>query len=260
MIDLPLTYTSAFIFGLLGGSHCIGMCGGIMGALTMGIDANKQTDQRLLMVGSYNIGRITSYVIAGIIFGVIGSILGHSSPTVGTILRLVAGGMLIVMGLYLSGWWMGLTHIEKVGSHLWRHIQPIAQKILPVKNAPQAYLLGALWGWLPCGLVYSVLIWSASAANIQQAALIMLFFGLGTLPVMFATGLAAQTIKKWIQKPVVRSLSGALVIVFGVWTLYGNWEHLSHGDHTNGNQNHSKHMPDKKSDKSLNSSNHHQHH
>jgi sulfite exporter TauE/SafE len=127
--------------------------------------------------------------------------------------------MLIAMGLYVAQWWQGLTYIEKAGGTLWKQIQPLASKLLPVKSLSQAVTLGLVWGWLPCGLVYSTLIWSSAAADWTLSAQLMLMFGLGTLPTMLLTGLLAQRVKLIFQQRLTRSLFGIIIMVFGVYTL-----------------------------------------
>lgn len=214
---LPLL-VSALVLGLLGGGHCIGMCGGLMGALTMAIPA-EQRPRRLQLLLAYNLGRIASYGLAGLLLGTAGWAL--ASGPVATVLRALAGLLLIAMGLYLAGWWGGLTRIEGAGRLLWRHIEPLARRLLPVRDARRALLLGGLWGWLPCGLVYSTLLWAASQGDALDSALLMLAFGLGTLPVLLATGLAAERLTALLRRRGVRIAGGMLVILFGLWTLPG---------------------------------------
>ena len=216
--DLAPLLVSALILGLLGGGHCLGMCGGLMGALTLAIPA-EQRARRLQLLLAYNLGRILSYATAGLLFGLAGWALASSPAAM--LLRSVAGLLLISMGLYLGGWWSGLTRIEALGRGLWRHIQPIASRLLPVSSLPRALLLGALWGWLPCGLVYSTLLWAASQGDARESALLMLAFGLGTWPVLLATGLAAERLTALLRRRGVRMAGGTLVILFGAWTLPG---------------------------------------
>ncbi|WP_019099557.1 sulfite exporter TauE/SafE family protein, partial [Pseudomonas putida] len=140
-------------------------------------------------------------------------------------LRVLAALLLIAMGLYLAGWWSGLTRIEALGRGLWRHIQPVASRLLPVSSLPRALLLGALWGWLPCGLVYSTLLWAASQGNAGYSAALMLTFGVGTWPVLLATGLAAERVNALLRRRSVRVAGGVLVMLFGVWTLPGPHQH-----------------------------------
>ena len=127
--------------------------------------------------------------------------------------------MLIALGLYLAGIWGMVRRIERVGSMLWQRIQPLAQGLLPVTTPARALLLGALWGWLPCGLVYSVLVSALASGNAQSGALIMLAFGLGTLPNLLALGLFWENIRRWTQSPQVRMIAGLLVAGFGVYGL-----------------------------------------
>jgi len=136
-------------------------------------------------------------------------------------LRVIAALLLIGMGLYLAGWWSGLTRVEALGRGLWRHIQPYASRLMPVTSLPRALLLGTLWGWLPCGLVYSTLLWSASQGDALDSALLMLAFGLGTWPVLLATGLAAERLTTLLRKRGIRVIGGVMVILFGLWTMPG---------------------------------------
>jgi len=220
--DLLPLLGSALILGLLGGGHCLGMCGGLMGALTLAIPP-EQRGRRLQLLLAYNIGRILSYACAGLLVGLAGWAVASSPAALA--LRVVAALLLIAMGLYLAGWWSGLTRIEALGRGLWRHIQPVASRLLPVSSLPRALLLGALWGWLPCGLVYSTLLWAASQGNAGYSAALMLAFGLGTWPVLLATGLAAERVSSLLRRRSVRMAGGLLVILFGLWTLPGPHQH-----------------------------------
>jgi len=222
MNDLLPLLASAVILGLLGGGHCLGMCGGLMGALTLAIP-KEQRSRRFRLLLAYNLGRILSYACAGLLIGLAGWAVANSAAAM--VMRVIAALLLIVMGLYLAGWWSGLTRIERLGRGLWRHIQPLASKLLPVSSVPRALLLGALWGWLPCGLVYSTLLWSASQGNAFYSALLMVAFGLGTWPVLLATGLAAERTTALLRKRGVRVAGGVLVILFGLWTLPGPHQH-----------------------------------
>jgi sulfite exporter TauE/SafE len=209
---------SALVLGLLGGGHCLGMCGGLMGALTMVIPADQRA-KRLRLLMAYNLGRVLSYAVAGFVIGLAGWAVANSPAAM--VLRVVAALLLITMGLYLAGWWSGLTRIESLGRSLWRHIQPIASRLMPVTSLPRALAVGALWGWLPCGLVYSTLLWSASQGDALDSALLMLAFGIGTWPVLLATGLAAERLTALLRKRGVRVVGGVMVILFGLWTLPG---------------------------------------
>ena len=222
MPDLLALLGSALVLGLLGGGHCLGMCGGLMGALTLAIPP-EQRGRRLRLLLAYNLGRILSYASAGLMLGLAGWAVASSPAALA--LRVVAALLLIAMGLYLAGWWSGLTRIEALGRGLWRHIQPLASRLLPVSSLPRALLLGALWGWLPCGLVYSTLLWAASQGNAGYSAALMLAFGLGTWPVLLATGLAAERVTALLRRRSVRVAGGVLVMLFGIWTMPGPHQH-----------------------------------
>lgn len=218
MTELLPQLLSALILGLLGGAHCLGMCGGLMGALTLAIPPERR-QQRPLLLLAYNTGRILSYALAGLLLGLAGWLL--SSGPLAILLRSLAGLLLICMGLYLAGWWSGLTRIEKLGRGLWHHLHPITKRFMPITSPWRALLLGGLWGWLPCGLVYSTLLWAASQGDALHSAALMSAFGLGTLPVLLMTGLAAEQLCKLLRLSSVRVGAGLLVIIFGLWTLAG---------------------------------------
>lgn len=216
---LPL-FLTALVLGLLGGGHCIGMCGGLMGALTLAIPAEQRHGWRLwrVLLG-YNFGRIASYTLAGALAGSLGWLIQDLG--LGQGLRVLAGLLMIAMGLYLASWWSGLTRIEALGRGLWKHLEPHARKLLPVSRLPQAVLLGSLWGWLPCGLVYSTLVWASSQGDAAVSAGLMATFGLGTLPTLLATGLFANRMMAILKKRAVRITAGLLIILFGIWTIPG---------------------------------------
>ena len=222
MPELAPLLVSALILGLLGGGHCLGMCGGLMGALTLAIPP-EQRARRFRLLLAYNLGRILSYTLAGLLIGLAGWAVASSPAAM--VLRVIAALLLIAMGLYLAGWWSGLTRIEGLGRYLWRYLQPFASRLMPVSSLPRALLLGAIWGWLPCGLVYSTLLWAASQGSTLDSALLMLAFGLGTWPVLLATGMAAERLTALLRRRGVRMAGGLLVILFGLWTLPGPHQH-----------------------------------
>ena len=217
------TYLTAFAIGLMGGVHCIGMCGGIVGALSFGLKTQpeQQTKSLFKILFAYNFGRLFSYTLAGGLMGSLGWMASHwiEVQQLQNILQLFAAIFMLLLGLYLGGWWNVLVHLEKAGGVFWKYIQPLGQKLLPVTNMKQAIALGLFWGWLPCGLVYSVLIWSISAGNFQQGALLMLSFGLGTLPNLLAMGVFANQLNQWVKNSKVRQVAGGIVICFGFWNL-----------------------------------------
>ena len=213
-------YLSAFLVGLLGGVHCVGMCGGIVSALT--ISLNKQHSSGFQLHLAYSFGRILSYALAGAMMGGLGIMLAGFLPVqvAQHMLLALAGVFMILLGLYLAGWWTVLTRIEKLGGFLWKRIEPLGRRYLPVQHWNQAVILGLVWGWIPCGLVYSVLIWSVSAGSVLQGSLLMLAFGLGTLPNLLAMGMVAEKMIQHVRRPAVRQVAGMLVILMGCYNFY----------------------------------------
>ena len=216
---LELSLASAFLVGLLGGGHCAGMCGGIVGAVSLSLPGSRP---RIGFLLAYNLGRIASYGAAGLLAGAIGAssfFLDHVLP-VERVLYALASVMLILLGLYLAGIWRGVVVLETVGGKLWRQVQPWSKRFLPVRTLPQALALGSIWGWLPCGLVYSVVVAALATGSPWHGAALMLAFGLGTLPALLAMGMAAVRMRAVLQHVWVRRLSGLVVIGFG---LLGLW-------------------------------------
>ncbi|MCK8046994.1 sulfite exporter TauE/SafE family protein [Shewanella sp. 1CM18E] len=215
----------ALIVGLMGAGHCIGMCGGLVGALSANLPKQQTGNALVNQLGyllSYNSGRILSYTAAGALVGASTSALGlmFNADIYLLVLRVFAGVMMIITGLYIAQIWAGVVQIERAGKWLWRFISPIANRFIPIKNRSHAFIAGGLWGWLPCGLVYSMLTWSVAAGNATDGALIMLAFGVGTLPALLSAGIAASSFSRLVQKKAVRMISGLALIAFGIQTLY----------------------------------------
>lgn len=211
-------FFAVFLIGLLGGVHCAGMCGGIVSALTLQIRTQRAAWPLHL---AYNFGRITSYVAAGVLMGTVSSLglmLEYWLP-VQMALYIAANLLMIGLGLYLAGMTRALAFIERAGQWLWRRVQPATRRFLPVRGVTQAFPLGLLWGWLPCGLVYSVLALALLSGNAARGGMTMLAFGLGTLPNLMLAGLLLARFRQVVQARALRLMSGALVLGFGVWGL-----------------------------------------
>jgi hypothetical protein len=171
---------------------------------------------------AYNVGRIASYAAAGAVMGAAGVLLAGFFPVevAQRGLLVLAALFMVAMGLYLAGWWRGLARVEALGVALWRRIEPLGRGLMPVRRPGQAFALGLLWGWLPCGLVYSVLVWAVSSGSALQGMLLLLAFGLGTLPNLLAMGAAAGLVARYTRAPWVRGSAGALVVAFGLYSLW----------------------------------------
>jgi sulfite exporter TauE/SafE len=210
----------AFAMGLLGGVHCMGMCGGIVGAISLsqpGAEPQAFWPRQL----GYNLGRIASYAVAGMLVGGLGTLLAAASGfhEAQRLLMALAGVFMLLIGLHLGGWLHLLGPLERAGGLLWKRIEPLGRGLLPVRSARQAFMLGLVWGWLPCGLVYSALIWALSAGGALQGGLLMLAFGLGTLPNLLLMGATAARLGAWVRRPAVRWAAGGMLIGFAAVTL-----------------------------------------
>ncbi len=236
---METTLITALTIGLLGSTHCIGMCGGIVGALNTGLMESGQRSGVSLALHhlNYNAGRIASYAAMGAAVGIIGAQASKVDlATTVSIGKLIAGTFMIALGLYLAGWWQVLTSLEKAGAHLWRHIEPLGRRFLPVTSPTHAFGLGLVWGWLPCGLVYSALTLAMISASPLEGALTMLSFGLGTLPMLLAMGNVAGNLGSLARHPVTRRVAGAAIILFGVYSCLtafqeGGHDHAAAGDY-----------------------------
>lgn len=209
-------FLALFIVGLLGAGHCAGMCGGVVGALSLQATAGSPPFAIHL---AYNLGRIASYAIAGLLVGAFGQLVGDLLPLQRG-LYLLASLMLVAMGMYLLGLTRSLAWIERAGQTLWRRIQPLTRRFLPVRGVAQALPLGVLWGWLPCGLVYSALTTALASGSTAQGGLLMLAFGLGTLPNLLLAGLLLARFRRFAQARATRVVAGLLVMGYGLFGLF----------------------------------------
>jgi hypothetical protein len=222
-MDSPQSLASAFILGLFSTVHCVGMCGGIIGALSLSLpdDIRQRRLRHVFFISLYNLGRILSYAFAGLVVGYIGAEAAAYTDMSGgpSILRYTGAVLMIAIGLYLAGWLPQLSKVERIGVPLWKLLEPIGRKLVPVTTMPRALLYGLVWGWLPCGMVYFVLVWALTSGSAAQGALTMAAFGLGTLPSLLAAGLAVSSLKRFTQMKMVRQLVGVLVIAMAIGSL-----------------------------------------
>jgi sulfite exporter TauE/SafE len=222
MLDLLTTQAlAAFMLALLGGAHCAGMCGGFVGALQINRPRNV-TAARL--AAGYHAGRITSYTLAGALVGALGGALYAADVLPVQIVLLVVGSlMLFAIGASLFGRAAWLKRLEPLGLGLWRLISPLARRVYPPRSGGQALAAGLAWGWIPCGMVYGALPLALLAGGPWQGALVMLAFGVGTLPNMIAVDVAVTRLGALqpggalaVLRAWVRPLAGAVIIVFGL--------------------------------------------
>jgi sulfite exporter TauE/SafE len=208
------TLLAVFLAGLLGGGHCAAMCGGIVGALA------SRRSARVPLQLAYNAGRIGTYCVAGSLAGAIGGVvLLRDVLPVQLALYVLANLLLLSVGLYIAGWPTLVRRLEIPGQWIWRRISPLTGRFLPADTLPRALALGSIWGWLPCGLTYSVLAIALVSGSGMRGASLMLAFGLGTLPNLLAAGLLMRSARPWCQRRLVRRIAGCIVLGFGVTGL-----------------------------------------
>ena len=204
-----------FMVSLLGGVHCAGMCGGIVAALS---PRGPRANGAWRIAAGYHVGRITTYMSAGAIAGAAGSmaLFYNDVLPVQVAMYLLANLMLIALGLYLLGTARYVAWMERAGARLWRLLRPLAGRLLPANTLPKALALGMLWGWLPCGLVYSVLATALLAGDATGGALVMLAFGLGTLPNLLFGGALLRALSRHGAGAALRKVAGGLVLLMGL--------------------------------------------
>ena len=212
---LPL-FGTALLTGLLGSAHCLGMCLGISSMIAIGHDGTVAASKPLL-AGAYNAGRVLSYMVIGALVGGLGSAFVSLIPTIAGPVRLIGGVLIGLIGLQIAFRWQILAPLERAGLSVWQHIKPLASRVLPVTSVPRAIGLGLLWGWLPCGLVYSVLLLAATTANVAAGAGTMLAFGIGTMPAMILTGIGGLRLSTTIGRH--HRMAGLLIAVVGLLTI-----------------------------------------
>ena len=204
---------TAVTMGLLGGVHCAAMCGGIVGAASL-----RAGRPGIRLQLSYNAGRIVSYAAAGTLVGAFGSIAVMAGGLLPAqmMLFVVANAFVVLLGLHIAGWGRLVLALESLGALAWRAIQPVGSRFLPPDTPSRAVKLGLIWGWIPCGLVYSALALALVSGSLWRGAAVMLAFGLGTLPNLLVAGLAAQRVGPALRMPWIRSLAGTVIIVLGI--------------------------------------------
>ena len=211
-----LTLLSAIAIGWLGGVHCFGMCGGIVSALTLSAPQAGRT--RLLL--AYNLGRCSTYVVLGLAVGALGQLGTQALGVAPALLYALANLLLIGMGLYLLGLPWLVRPLEQGGQHLWRYIEPVSRQLFPVNTAPRALGVGLLWGFLPCGLVYSALATAFAMSSAVQGGLWMAAFALGTLPNLLLAGWVGAGSLQKLRQSSLRWVAGVLVAGWGAYGLF----------------------------------------
>ncbi|WP_295587810.1 sulfite exporter TauE/SafE family protein [uncultured Lamprocystis sp.] len=214
----------ALAVGLLSAPHCVSMCGGIVGALSFSLPVSVREQPARLgaFLFAYNLGRILSYAGAGALFGWFGALMldmsAHAWAYDG--LRVLAAVIVVGIGLSIGGWLPRMAALERLGAPLWQRIEPWGRRLLPVRTLPQAMLFGAIWGWLPCGLVYGMLISVPAQGSAAAGAVYLALFGVGTLLPLLTTGFLAGSLYRLGQDRRFKMMAGLMVIALGLVTLH----------------------------------------
>lgn len=216
MTELGAIAGAALLAGFLGSAHCFGMCAGISGLFAANASATSLRSDTPKAL-AYNFGRILTYALLGGLVGAIGGTFVDAIPALAGPVRLAGGLLIVLVGLQVAFRWRLLAPVENLGAKLWSRIAPRGGRLFPVTSIIGAVQLGLLWGFLPCGLVYSVLLVAASTADAVRGALVMLMFGLGTMPAMLATGLSAARVASFASRNHVAA--GLLIVILGAATL-----------------------------------------
>ncbi len=218
------SYLVAFLMGLLSSMHCIGMCGSIIGTLTLSLKPEIRNSKSKLFpyVLNYNLGRISSYTIAGFLAGLLEFLVtlpfgeGHGHR----ILQILSAIIMTGAGLYIAGWFPYFAYVEKAGSKIWKLLEPHGRRLIPVQSLSQAFVFGMVWGWIPCGLIYTALAFSATAGDIVKSSLTMLFFGLGTLPAVVGVGIMTTVLTRLSRMRSFKQMVGLLLIILALFAAF----------------------------------------
>lgn len=219
----PAVLSTAFLAGLLGSGHCFGMCGGIaagLGAMSKG--------RAFVPALQFNLARLFSYAVLGLVAASVLSGVSGLMP-IARWLRLLTAVMILLIGLKFLFNFRGIGFIERGGAGLWKKILPFAMKAGNRQDGIGRLLLGICWGFIPCGLVYTVLMTAASTANALGGAVTMFAFGLGTLPAMLGLTAAAPTLSSFLEDRTVRRVIGFALVVLAVWTVVMMWGAITQG-------------------------------
>ncbi len=223
-----ISIVSIIVIAFLGSfSHCVGMCGGIIIAYSStkieeGWNKPKQALAHLL----YSLGRVTTYVILGAMFGFLGGVAMFNNMANGLLL-ILAGIFMILTGLSLSGKIKFLTLIEhSMSSASW--YRKLFRELLQTKTLYSFFILGMINGLLPCGLVYFFAVTSASTGSAIYGALVMFIFGISTIPALFSLGFFVGLYKNSSLRDLIIKIASISVIIFGIYTIKNGYEYIKY--------------------------------
>ena len=216
----------AFLAGLLGGLHCVAMCGGWIAVV-----AGPPAPVPLLPAGrmragqaASQIGRVMTYVLLGAAFGAAGgAAFAVAVAPVQRGLYVLANGMLLLLAVSLAARGIEFAWLERAGLAAFRRLMPAVARLAPREGVASRLFLGMVWGFTPCALVYGVLPVAMLAGSAADGALVMLAFGLGTLPNLLAAGWTVARSRRWFAAPAWRYAAAAIIAAFALIGLYRAW-------------------------------------
>ncbi len=215
-----LTLGAALMLGFAASGHCLAMCGGISAAL--GIATAKRADgrPRALLLVAYQIGRMLSYAIAGgLIGGVLGFIVGWLDiDAVRQGLRVVSAAALVAAAFVAFGALRDPG--SRIGKLVWPRLAPFGRRLLPVTSVARAFGFGMVWGWMPCGFAYTVMVIAALEHDALRSAATMLAFGVGTAPAMIAVAFGARRAARFAAGNAGKRVAGSVLIGSAALTLF----------------------------------------
>jgi sulfite exporter TauE/SafE len=218
------SYLVALLMGLFSAVHCLSMCGSIIGSLTLSLRREIREQKALLIpfVFSYNFGRIASYTLGGFLAGIAEHVLsmplgeGHGHR----ILQIISALIMAGAGLHIAGWFPRFAYIEKAGGIVWKKIEPYGRRLVPVETLPKAFIFGMIWGWLPCGLVYTALALAATTGDVVRSTFTMLVFGVGTLPAVVGVGIMTSWMVRLSNMKKFRQAAGITLIALALLAAF----------------------------------------
>ncbi|MGR6036009.1 MAG: sulfite exporter TauE/SafE family protein [Candidatus Nitrosoglobus sp.] len=223
------SFTFALLLGLLSALHCIAMCGAIIGTLTLSLPREVRNHKKRLVpfILAYNFGRIVSYITMGLIMGLLVRFLGAISHPVVVlvgisghdVLQAISSFIMLGTGLYIANWFPRFARVDRLGVPLWRRLEPLGRRLIPVRTLKQAFVFGTIWGWLPCGLVYNAVAVAATTGSGTRSALTMLAFGIGTLPAVMSAGIFTAWMTHLASLKGLRHIAGLLIMAMAIINL-----------------------------------------
>lgn len=199
--------------------HCIGMCGGFIVAYSSTkIDTSMSRGAQLIRHGAYNIGRVSSYVILGMIFGAIGALFALSMELHG-VLFIFAGIVMIITALGMFGL-SSLIHALERSFSSNPVFKALFSRLIKSKSIGSFFALGVMNGFFPCGFVFFFAAKAASSASIIDGGLIMAAFGLATVPTLLALGQSVSFFKEIAFRQTMNRIAALAILIYGLYSVY----------------------------------------